>query len=27
VSLPAGYQADNAVVVRGADGLEVTRLA
>ena len=27
VSLPAGYEADNAVVVRGADGLEVTRLA
>jgi mannose-1-phosphate guanylyltransferase len=26
VSLPAGYQADNAVVVRGTDGLEVTRL-
>ena len=26
VSLPAGYQADNAVVVRGAGGLEVTRL-
>jgi mannose-1-phosphate guanylyltransferase len=26
VSLPAGYQADNAVVVRGTDGLEVTRV-
>jgi mannose-1-phosphate guanylyltransferase len=26
VHLPAGYQADNAVVVRGVNGLEVTRL-
>ena len=27
VQLPAGYRADNVVVVRGANGLEVTRLA
>ncbi len=26
VRLPAGYQADNVVLVRGANGLEVTRL-
>ena len=26
VRLPAGYRADNVVVVRGEDGLQVTRL-